>query len=249
MGIIYTIVSDSFSKWAYENLKASTIEFGKKYILNPQSNPVDHQGSKAVLVRKKVKHALKEGVVVKEYRGGILEIESQIESIAKRWVEKREGPQIFLCHVSLFNDREGRRYFYAEKEGKIVGFLLLNELKAKEGWLLNNVMMVKNAPKGLSELLIISTLQALEKESCCYVLVGPVPAENLGRVLGVGTIGKAVIQWVFQAAKNIFHLKGHETFWDKFEPEIESSFLIFPKKNLNFSSVKSLMKAFNVKMG
>jgi len=249
LGTIYTIVSEEFAYWATENLSAIGIEFGMKFILDPHDNPTKSKGAKAVLVRKKVKQAVKEGAVVKEYIEGSCQIERQIENVAEDWLRNRKGPQIYLCQIALFQDRNGKRWFYAEKEGTIVGILLLNELKAKQGWLLNNVMITQDAPKGLSELLVISALETLEKEGCHYVLVGPVPSKELGNITGIGKMGASFARLLFKGAKHIFPLDGHLAFWDKFMPQTESSYLIFPHKNLGFSSLKALMQALNVGKG
>lgn len=246
LGVVYTIVSQDFAEWATENLSAIVIEFGTKFVLNPLHNPTHNTGSKAVLVRKKVKHALNEGAVVKEYLGNDAIIEKQMEDVAEAWLRKRRGPQIYLSHLSLFKDRYGKRWFYAKKDDQIVGLLVINELDAKEGWLLNNVMVTNEAPKGLSELLVISTLESLNEEGCRFVLAGPVPSKQLGKVTGIGEIKAVLVRLMFKILRRVFQLDGHATFWEKFQPQHEGSFLLFPHKNLRISSIKALMQAFNV---
>jgi lysylphosphatidylglycerol synthetase-like protein (DUF2156 family) len=245
LGVVYTIVSEEFANWASQHLSSVLIEFGEKFVLNPLSNPMDHKGSKAGLVRKKVKHALQEGVVVQEYFGDDKTIEDGIEELATLWQKGRHGPQVYLAQVTLFKDRVGKRWFYATKEGKIVGILLLNEMQAHMGWLLNNVMLSKEAPNGLSELLVIATLQVLEKENCQFVMIGPVPGKELGKISGLSPFSTRAMRWFYQFAKKLFNLHGHEVFWEKFQPAVHSSYLLFPKKNLSFSSVKALLKALN----
>lgn len=248
LGVVYTIVSQDFAKWALEHLSATTIEFGENFIFDPQNNPMNNHGHKAGLVRRKFKHALKEGGVVKEYAGQDSIIEQQIENAAAEWLKNRHGPQIYLCHMTLFKNRLGKRWFYAEREGHIVGILVLNRIEQKDGWLLTNVMMLNDAPHGLSELLIISVLQILEKENCRYVSVGPIPAKQLGEISGISPFRAQLTHWIFKCAKFIFHLEGHTVFWDKFQPQTESSYLVFPQKNLRYSSIKALMRAYNVSM-
>lgn len=245
-GVVYTIVSYDFAKWALENLSAITIEFGEKFIFDPKNNPINHQGHKASLVRRKFKHALKEGVDIKEYVDQDPSIEQQIESVAAEWLKKRHGPQIYLCHMTLFKNRHGKRWFYAKREGHIVGLLVLNKIEMKNGWLITNVMMVNDAPHGLSELLIITVLQILEKENCRYVLAGPTPAKQLGKINGMSFFWAQLARLIFKCIKFIFHLERHTVFWDKFQSEAESSYLVFPEKNLRYSSIKALMRAFHV---
>lgn len=249
LGVVYTIVSEEFARFGQEEMKGVAIEFGTLFVLNPFNNPTHGTGSKAVLVRKKVKAALNAGTIFKEYLGDDPVIEKAIEEVSYQWLNKRSGPQIYLCHVTLFNDRYGKRWFYAEHNNKIVGLLVLNKLGAQGGWLLNNVMLTPNAPKGLSEFLIISTLEQLEKEGCHFVIAGPVPLQEIGTISGIGEVGAKVIRYLFKAARVFFRLGGHGAFWEKFMPETKSSYLLFPNKNLRFSSIKDLMQAFNVGKG
>jgi lysylphosphatidylglycerol synthetase-like protein (DUF2156 family) len=245
---IYTMTSNDFKNWAINHLSAIAIEFGNVLILNPELNPVQNKGSKAVLLRKKVKHALKEGVEVSEYTGNDAHIESRIIEIANNWVKKRHGFQIHLGQISIFKDRNGKRWFYARQAGNIVGFLVINELQAKNGWLLNNVMIVQDAAHGLSELLIISTLETLQKEGCRYISIGPIPSKQL-KINGLGEIKAAFLQILFKGAGLIFRLGGHATFWEKFQGSPEGSYLVFPHGNLGFTTVRALLKAFNVSKG
>jgi lysylphosphatidylglycerol synthetase-like protein (DUF2156 family) len=249
LGVVYTIVSQEFSDWAVEKLSAVAVEFGEKYVLNPQKNPVNNKGSKAVLLRKKVKHATNEGIIVEEYVEQDSQIEKKIEAVAESWLNKRHGPQIYLSKITLFKDPYGKRWFYAKKGDQIFGLLLLNQLGSKEGWLLNNIMMTSDAPNGVSELLVITALKTLEKENCEYVLIGPVPGKQISRISGTGTIIAGIIRWAYKCVKTIFPLEGHTRFWEKFQPQSEGSFVIFPKKNVRISSVRALLKAYNVGKG
>lgn len=246
IGVVYIIASPEFADWAGPNMHSVVIEFGEKLILNPLSNPVDHSGEKAGLVRKKVKHALKEGAFVQEYSEDNPDIEKAIEEVAITWQKARLGPQVYLANFSLFNDRVGKRWFYAKQGEKIVGILVLNKMQAQNSWLLNNVMITKDAPHGISELLVIATLQALAKENCQSVTIGPIPGQQLGKINGLGWFSEAITRSIYRLAKNFFHLNGHEAFWKKFEPATCSSCLLFPEKNLSFSSIKALLKALNV---
>ena len=245
IGVVYLIVSEKFANWAAQNLDSVLLEFAENFVLNPLSNPVDHAGSKAGIVRNRVKRALTEGALVEEYSGDNLTIEKAIQAVATTWQKERQGPQVYLADFTLFNDRLGKRWFYAKQGEKIVGIIMLNQLQVHKGWHLNNVMITKDAPHGISELLVISTLQALAKENCQFVIIGPVPAEQLGKISGLSGFSETIIRWIYQLAKRVFHLGGRAVFWKKFQPEIDPYYLLFPEKNLSYASIKSLLKALN----
>jgi lysylphosphatidylglycerol synthetase-like protein (DUF2156 family) len=246
IGVVYIIVSEEFANWAAKNLGSTVlIEFGEKFVLNPINNPIDRAGSKAGLVRNRVKRALLEGALVQEYFGDNPVIEKAMLEVAVTWQKERQGPQVYLADFTLFKDCVGKRWFYAKQEEKIVGIIILSELRSHKGWLLNNVLITKDAPHGISELLVISMLQTLAKENCQYVSMGPVPGSQLGEIIGLGRFSEIVARWVYQCAKIVFHLSGREAFWKKFQPIILPSYLLFPEKNLSYSSIKSLLLALN----
>lgn len=244
--IIYTITSEEFSTWAAENLGYASIAFGAKVILDPQTHLLEKTGSKAVLLRKKVKKALKEGIIVKEYTGNDLQIERALEDVSTSWLNARTGFQIYMSKLRLFEDRVGKRWFYAVHEDKIVGLLLLTQLQSRHGWLFSSIMMTKNAPPGLSELFVISVLNQLENENCRYVAVGPFPSTKIGIIRGLGPLSEACTRWVYNLAKKVFRLEGHSTFWEKFQPQHEKSYLLFSSPKLRISSLRALLRGFNV---
>jgi lysylphosphatidylglycerol synthetase-like protein (DUF2156 family) len=242
MQVIYVIVSEEFANLAIEHLSFSLIEFGKKFILDP----LNYVDSKIPLLRKKVRQSSRKGIEIYEYAGDDLQIEQSMEQVATAWVQSRKGVQMYLAVPSLFADRLGKRWFYAKHEGRIIGFALLNKLQSHQGWLLNNVMVSKDAPSGVSEHLVISALQTLEKEQCRCVLIGPVPTKELGKVIGLGQIAILLAGWTFKALKKIGRLDGHEIFWEKFQPELRSSYLLFPKNRFRLSGIIALLRAFNI---
>jgi lysylphosphatidylglycerol synthetase-like protein (DUF2156 family) len=246
LGVVYTIVSEEFTYWGVEHLSGALIEFGDKFVLDPFNNPMDNTGSKAVLVRKKIKQALRNEAVVQEYFGKDLFLEQKIEEVADGWLQSRKGLQVYLSKINLFKNPYGKRWFYAKHKENIVGILTLNDLQSHQGWLLNNLMITPEAPSGTSELLVISALEVLKKENCRFVLVGPVPAKQLGEIIGLNPLSTAFVRGLFTCAKKILRLEGHGVFWEKFQPTLQKSYLLFPKKNLRFSSIKALFQAFNV---
>lgn len=246
LGVVYTMVTEEFANWSAANQSGVVVEFGERFILDPQVDPSELTGPKAVLVRKKVKHALKDGVTIHEYTNHDPQLKGQIEEVADNWLKRRKGPQVYLSHLHLFDDPYGKRWFYATVGDKVVGLLILNQLQAQQGWLLNNVMIKTDSPPGTSELLVITTLRILNNEHCHYTLIGPVPAKQLGKITGIGTLSSTITRFMYKCAKNVFHLDRHAMFWEKFQPKVERSYLLFPKNNLGISSIIALLRAFNV---
>lgn len=239
--VAYIIVSEKFAQLVKLPI---AFQFGSKLILDPSHDPLKNKGSKGVLVRKKVKHASNEGVSVSEYSSPRTDIEKTLEKIGVSWLQSRNGPQVYIGDLDFFADREGKRWFYAQKGERVVGILLLNELQASSGWLLNNLMLVNEAPHGTSELLITSVLKILEEEHCHRVIIGPVVGKQLENMVGLGSFSSWLTRRLFKIATTIFRLDGQTHFWDKFQPEREPSYLLFEK--MNFRTIKALMRALNI---
>jgi lysylphosphatidylglycerol synthetase-like protein (DUF2156 family) len=243
MHVLYVIVSRDFAHLAAEHLAFSSVEFGRKFVLDPLKG-----NAQTALLRKKVRQSSKNGVTVTEYINQDPLVEQSMEQLAIAWVQARKGIQVYLAEPTLFADRLGKRWFYAAQQGQIVGFALLNELQSHQGWLLNNVMVAKGAPSGVSEHLVVSILETLEKEQCRFVLIGPVPAKQIGETIGLGKAIELFAAWTFKVLRKICRLDGHEIFWEKFQPELKSSYLLFPKKQLRPSSILALLRALNISL-
>ncbi|MES2121844.1 MAG: phosphatidylglycerol lysyltransferase domain-containing protein [Chlamydiota bacterium] len=241
---IYIIVSEEFAHLAGEFLSFSLIEFGKKFVLNP----LKHCDSPTTLLRKKVRQSTKHGVEICEHTCSDPLLEEEMGELAAAWVNARKGIQIYLAEPTIFDDRVGKRWFYAKREGKVIGFVVLNRLFSRDGWLLNNVMVAKNSPSGVSEHLVFAAMQALQKEECPYVLIGPVPAKDLGKITGIGKTIASITRWVYKGVKKTCHLDGHEIFWDKFQPELGSSYLLFPRNKFRPTSIFALLRALNISL-
>ena len=246
LNVIYNMISDSFTKNENTEKAPILVPFGYKLSFDPKESPQDKTGSKAVLVRKKVKRALKEGVLIEEYLVEDKTIEENIEKIGKNWLSLRRGPQIYIAHLSFFNDREGKRWFYAKYREELVGFLILNETKETGGWLLNNLIVTSQAPNGTAELLVIHTLEALNKEGVSKVIVGPVTGSTIPHVIGLSSFSTIFLRLLFKCAKIFLRLDGQAIFWDKFQPDKEPSYILFD--TLNYRTIKGLLRAMNFKV-
>lgn len=240
---IYVFASESFAKRASQALCPLLFEVGEKLILDPAHNPMDNQGVKGSLVRRKVRHALKEEVSITEYQPHDAFIEKQMEELGQKWVKARKGLQVHISNVHIFEHRSGKRWFYATHQGKIMGMLILNRIEAYSGWLLNHLMVVPEAPSGTSELLVIQTLNKLREEGCRYLSLGAIAKDQIGEIKGLGIIFSRVIRGVFALAKRALRLEGLQTFWGKFQPETRPVYLLFSTTSISLTQIRSLMKA------
>lgn len=246
LNVIYVIISEEFVKSAINQFGSVAIQFGHKIILDPSDNPLDKAGPKASLVRRKVKHAIKDNVTITEYFGADPALENAMEEVGHNWLGRRCGPQIYIAHPRFFKDRIGKRWFYAKQGDRVVGFLILNQIESGNSWLLNNLITIKDAPHGTSELLITSVLKILKSEKCKRVIAGPIVSKEIEHIEGLKSISSWLIRMIFKVSKIIFRLDKQTMFWDKFQPKVENSYVMFEK--VSFQSLKALLSAMNVQI-
>ncbi len=243
--VIYVTASKSFVHWTTAHLRSTRIEFGEELILDPFRDPAKESGTHGSLVRRKIKQSIREGVTVHEFLNDDPLLLQAIERVGELWLRARRGPQFHISNIYLFDDSEGKRWFYAKRGDQIIGVISLNQLQAHQGWLLNHLMLTKEAPNGTSELLVVSTLDALRNEGCRYVTVGIAPTKELGEIVGLGRVSAWVARLIFITASKIAHLDGLNMFWGKFNPRREPSYLLFSKNHISIRELFALRCALN----
>lgn len=243
--LIYLAVSHAFIQWAIQNGLKIAIEFGEELVLDPHHDPRAQTGGHASLVRQKVRHALKENLMAMEYRDHDANLENAMKQISQAWLRARHGPQVHISHLCLFANRLGKRWFYASQGERIVGVLLMNQLQAHQGWLINRVIVPPYAPHGTPELLITTALETLVSEGCHFVTFGVVPRPALGKIVGLGTCGIWLSRCLYKCAKKVFYLGGTKTFWEKFHPQNQPSYLLFNGNTIGIRDLFGLIRAVN----
>jgi lysylphosphatidylglycerol synthetase-like protein (DUF2156 family) len=246
--IVYLIVSDHFAEFALEKCYGAIVEYGEELYIDPFNDPTKNVGVNAQLVRRKCRRAEKENVAVVEYTEKNSELEQQMNLVSKKWLEARNGPQIHISNIFLFDDVKGKRWFYAKQNEKIVGLVVLNRLEESQGWLINHLMITPDCPSGTSELLIISALNVLREENCHYVTFGNVPAQNITNIVGLSSFKAAIVKMLFSLSKKFFRLDSKKMFWAKFNPESKKSYLLFEGGHVGLKELRGLVKALNIKI-
>ena len=243
--VVYIAATQSYAHWAVVNVCNAIIEFGEEFIFTPPHDPRKNTGTHGSLVRRKSKQAAREGTIVQEYLPHDTAIEEGIERVKEEWLASRSGLQVHISNVYLFTDRAGKRWFYAKQGERIIAVIALNQLQAKQGWLLNHLMVVPDAPNGVSELLMATVLGTLEKENCSYCTVGVIAARDLGEIRGLSPLSASIARGGFKIASKVIQLEGLNTFWGKFEPGSIPLYLIFSEKWIGFKQILSLKNALN----
>lgn len=242
--IIYLAATQKFANWAVEHHCQTALEFGEELSLDPQKiHPAE--GPKGSLIRRKVRQARDDKTLVQEYTTPNTDFEKRLEEAANTWLKFRKGPQAYISHVRLFDDRFGKRWFYATKEGAIVGLIVLNRMESEQGWHVNHLMLTPDATHGTSELLVLSVIEVLRQENCRFVSFGPVPSDQMGKIVGLGRFSEFFVRTTFKLIVKLSHLNGKKMFWSKFQPSFEPSYILLCHDRVGIKEVLSVLKALN----
>lgn len=244
--VIFAIVTESFARKVLTKLGYTILlELCEIPYLDPQFSVLEHTGTKGSLVRRKVRHAKKEGVTIEEFFNDDEETRKKIETVGINWLKKRKGPQIHISNIRLFEDPKGKRWFYAKIQDQIVAALLLNRLDSKKGWLMNRLLLDPQAPHGTPELLVVTALEKLKQEDSRFVSFGMIPKARPGKIEGLNPLVSNLTRLGYLIAAKIYRLDGLRGFWGKFEPSSEPSYVAFNNKGITISGIRALMRAFN----
>jgi lysylphosphatidylglycerol synthetase-like protein (DUF2156 family) len=244
LDFIYIIVSERFAKWAIRNICKIMIEIGEELTFDPREDP--KQGSRGYRLRNRIRHAKHQGLTFHEYFPIDPQLEEAMQQVGNAWLRGRRGPQIYLGRVNLFENRTDKRWFYLKRDDQVMGTALISKLESRQGWLLKSLIITPEAPRGSSELLMMSILETLRDEGCHYLTYGMVPKRHLGEIEGLNAFSAWIAQRAYKIAKWIFKLEHRRTYWLKFDPISEKSFLLFSKPNLGFQEIRAILKTLKI---
>lgn len=75
-------------------------------------------------------------------------LRARVDALARTWVDSRRlAPMGFLVELSLFEHIDEHLYFVAEQRGELVGFLSAVPVHARRGWLFEDLLRARRAPK------------------------------------------------------------------------------------------------------
>lgn len=245
--IIYSTVTATLHTYARERSYAS-IEFANLLMANPQHDPeIDHQGHH---LRQHLNHVRRAGVMVREYLGETTpdaRLEAQVEAVCEEWLEARQGIQMYLGRPRLFNDKPGRRWFIAERAGKVVGMLSMLRMNYLECHSLINILFSSPAaPLYTNELMIISALQALREEEIRLVCFGVGPLKTLGRIDGLNCTSQLLSRSIYRLVAKVMNLHDKTLFWEKYHlVRQDPLYLIFQSQHIGLGEINALFRTFH----
>jgi len=193
-------------------------------------------------LREQVRRARAKGVVVRTVEPGELAVgqplRGQLDGLIARWLASRPiAPMGFLVHVDPFTFPGERRYFVAERDGGVVGFLCAIPIYARPGWFFEDFLRDSSAPNGTVELLVDAGMRAAAAEAIPYVTLGLVPLSG-----EISPWLRAARRW----GSSLYDFDGLRAFKAKLKPRAwDPIFLSYPRTNNGFAAMFDTLTAFS----
>jgi phosphatidylglycerol lysyltransferase len=197
----------------------SLVRLGAQPVWDPAawSDIVAHKASlRAQLNRARNKH-----VHIEEWPASRARASERLRAVLRQWLATRGLPPLgFLVLPDILDTLDDRRTFVAERDGRVVGFLIGTPVPARDGWLVEEWPRTPDAPNGTTHSLVDAAMRAFAADGSSYATLGLAPlAEH-----GGGTMAdqpawlRVVLRWVRAHGRRFYNFAGLEAFKAGMQP-------------------------------
>ena len=171
-------------------------------------------------VRAQLNRAVNKGVRIESLAPAESVDHPEISRILKEWLASRRLPPMhFLVEPEVLSGIvDDRILLLARREQRIVAFLVASPVKARNGFLIEELARSPQAPNGTSELLIDAAMHRFAEAGCTYATMGLV-------ALASGTTGdnplwlRSLMFLARAHANRFYNFRGLERFRAKMHPQ------------------------------
>lgn len=214
-GVCWFGVSTGFKDDLCADGEHSAILIGSHPVWNPKN-----WGKKTLRhasLRTQIRRAAKKGVVITETASTV-----GLEECQQEWLGRLAiSPLKFLTEPVDFENADGRQFFVATQNDKVVGYLVACPIPATSGRLVEEIARRPDAPNGTTEALIAHAMEAFAKENVESVTLGLAPLSRLGApndALAKGAVGLA-LKWMKVHGRRFYNFEGIESYKAKMQPD------------------------------
>ncbi len=157
--------------------------------------------------------------LVSEPDAGMLD---QLRGCLKEWLATRGLPPLhFLVEPDTLARLNDRLLIVAERDGVPVGFLVASPVRARHGWLIEQIVRGARAPNGTAELMIDFAMREMARLGAAYATLGLCPLSQHSR-FDRGRMPpwlRITLAWVRAHGTRFYNFEGLDAFKSKFDPE------------------------------
>lgn len=253
--IAFLGATSEFSSYA-RSKKWPTLQFGVERVLNPMTNPVllETGAGKRTISNSKalLKKSVSLGIYIPRRVSDSL-LQSQLSDIYAEWCADRNNKPIVQAYMTVldpFAMPDLMVYIYTRDVATGIpnGFAALR--KIVNGYHLDPCIALPGAPRGISELLILSALALLRGAGVSYLSLGFEPSKELGEITGIPEAIQGMTRMLHKRAYRRLPIGGKQAFFDKFRPDDNQQgdlYLVIPTRGLpSLKHMKALMHTANI---
>jgi hypothetical protein len=158
------------------------------------------------------------------------------------WKEERKnkGKQIHLTEIQPWIDTEHRRYFSAEKDGKVLAMVVLAQLAPKNGWQVKWAMDFPGAPNGTIEVLVEKALSSVTGN----VTFGAGVSQELTPGAQLHGVRAKFLASTYRSIVKSLKLANKAGFREKFGVRGDPIFICYPRYGVGLQDLKYFVSFF-----
>jgi aspartyl-tRNA synthetase len=187
----------------------------------------------------KARRVEREGVKIHEVKPDADFMKRADEAITN-WKANRKGKQVHLTEVRPWVDTEHRRYYAAEKDGKVTAMVVLAKLSPKHGWQVKWALDFPGSVNGAIEVLIEYTLSTVTGQ----VTFGVGVSEKLTPGEHLHGIRAKFLATTYSSIVDSLGLRRKAGFRSKFGALGEEVYICYPKHGVGLRDLQQIIKFF-----
>jgi len=187
----------------------------------------------------KARRVEREGVKIHEVKPD-QDFISRADPAIEQWKGARKGKQVHLTEVRPWVDPDHRRYFAAEKDGKVLAMVVLHQLAPRHGWQVKWALDFPGSVNGAIEVLIEHALSSVTGQVTFGVGVSEklTPGEHLH-----GIRARFLASTYHSIVENL-GLRRKADFRSKFGALGEEVYICYPKHGVGLRDLQQVIKFF-----
>ena len=200
-------------------------------------------------IQRKIRHADKEGVKIKDIEMGTppsKDFREKIDARVKDWLGDRKGHQhVHLTDVHPWQDLPHRQYHYAvTPDGTIVALVILAQLSETHGWQVKFALDFPGSPSGAIESCIIHALKAVQTKGEKSATFGGAASNEFRPGYNLKGAKVKLLSRAYHTIATDLKLTQKTEFREKLGAEEDPIYVCYPPKGLGPKGVQAILSFF-----
>jgi phosphatidylglycerol lysyltransferase len=200
-------------------------------------------------LRAQLNRARNKNVAVAEWPAAKAHNDPRLIDCLHNWLAMKGLPPLhFMVEPDTLGRLFDRRIFVAEREGTVVGFVVLSPVATRNGWLFEQFPHAPGAPNGTVELMIDSAMRVLADDGYDYATLGLSPLSVRAEVAPVENPLwlRLLLAWLRKHGQRFYNFDGLDAFKAKLQPgRWEPVFAVSNEKNISPRTLYAILSAFS----